>query len=102
MKQRSGRVDDYEVDRYLVWARNYGEIESYERVAGKGRKWLIRLPAVAPVTASGMEPGWSERSIVPQEFVLTSREALAFGFGLAVAGARSETRAETARREWDW
>lgn len=96
------RVSDEEVERYLIWGRNYGEIESFKRVADKGRKWLIVLPPGTTATASGMRPGFIEGSIVPDQFVLTSREALSFGFGLAVAGARPETRDVVANREWGW
>jgi hypothetical protein len=39
--------------------------------------------------------------VVPREFVLTAREALAFGYGVAVGG-RAERRADFARREWQW
>lgn len=96
------RVDEDEVQRFLTWARNYHEIVSFEKVAQRGRKWLIALPPRAPITASGMVPGWSESSVVPDEVVLTSREALAFGYGLAIAGARPETRDSFAAREWGW
>lgn len=97
------RVTDEHVRGFLVWARNYGEIESYERVANSGRKWRITLPAIA--TASGAESdsitNYGQGRIVPASFVLTSREAVAFGYGLAVAGAR-EPRADFAAREWGW
>lgn len=99
------RVSDYEVERWLVWARNYGEIEQFKKVKGSARKWLVTLPdppGVRPITASGMEPGMIERCIVPEEFVLTSREAIAFGYGCAIAGARPETRPALAAREWNW
>jgi hypothetical protein len=87
-----------------VWARNYGEIVNWEKVASSGRKWRITLPAIA--TASGAVSdsitNWGEARIVPASFVLTNREALAFGYGLAVAGGRPTTRAEFAAREWGW
>jgi hypothetical protein len=96
------RVTDDLVHGYLVWGRNYGEIESFSRVADRGRKWLVKLPAGATVTPSNMEPGFLEQRLVPDELMFTSREALAFGMGLAVAGARRETRTELANREWTW
>jgi hypothetical protein len=96
------RVTDDMVTGFLVWARNYGEIESYRQVADSGRKWRIRLPmGEPPVTASGRH-AWTEDRIVPTEFVLTSREALAFGYGVALAGGRTELRADFAKREWGW
>lgn len=95
------RVTDEMVKRYLIWARNYGEIQSFSIAADSGRKWLIKLPEGATVTASGMEPGWIERSIVPDELMFTSREALAFGMGLALAGSRSEPRL-AAQEKWGW
>lgn len=96
------RVSEDEVRHFLIWGRNYGEIESYRSVATRGRRWAVSLPAGRIVTASGMEPGWTERSLVPVEFVLTGREALAFGYGLAAAGSRDEPRASFAKREWGW
>jgi hypothetical protein len=95
------RVTDDMVKRYLVWARNYGEIESFSIAARSGRKWLIRIPEGMPVTASGMAPGFLERAIVPSEFMLTSREALAFGMGLALAGSQPEPRS-VAQEIWGW
>jgi hypothetical protein len=71
-------------------------------VVGSGRKWVIRMPDGQTITASGQEPGIIERSIVPDEMVFTSREALAFGMGLAVAGARPMARSSFANREWGW
>lgn len=96
------RVTDYEIERWLTWGRNYGEIASFRRVAARGRKWAITLPEGSTITASGAEPGFLERSIVPDEFVLTSREALAFGMGLAVAGDRPFPREAVARTQWGW
>lgn len=98
------RVNDYNVERFLAWGRNYGEIESYEKIAASGRKWLVRLPAGRTFTVDGGEVTWltGPAGIVPDELVLTSREALAFGYGLAVAGGSAKTRREFAVREWDW
>jgi hypothetical protein len=90
------------VGDWLVWGRNYGEIASYKRVTDAGRKWLVAIPEGVTITASGMEPGMIERRIVPDELVLTSREALAFGMGLAVAGSRPDSRRVVAEREWGW
>lgn len=95
------RVTDEMVRSWLVWGRNYGEIVSFEIVSDRGRKWRITLPAVV-LTASGMQPGFIERDLVPTELMFTSREALAFGMGLAAAGARPETRHAKATRDWAW
>lgn len=96
------RVTDAMVEGFLLWARNYREIESFEKIEGGGRCWKITLRA--PVWAFGDEPmavlSQPER-MVPDEFVLTAREALAFGYGVAVGGA-SERRADFAAREWQW
>jgi hypothetical protein len=96
------RIKDTDVERFLIWGRNYGEIESFKKLDAVGRKWVIKLPPGRTFTASGMNPGMLERAIVPDEFVLTSREALTFGFGLAIAGGMSRTRDEHAKREWGW
>jgi hypothetical protein len=98
------RVSDELVRRFLTWARNYGEIESFEQVTQAGRKWLVRLPKGTTVTVDGSEVGWltGADGIVPDEMVLTSREALVFGYGLAIGGGRPETRRAIAAREWGW
>lgn len=97
------RVTDEMVRGFLIWGRNYGEIENFALIAQSGRKWRITLPAIA--TASGAPSddltNYSGSRIVPAEFVMTSREAFAFGYGLAVAGPR-EPRADFAAREWGW
>jgi hypothetical protein len=89
-------------ERWLIWARNYKEIESFKKVGPRGSKWLVKMPEGVTITASGMEPGFIERSLVPDEFVLTNREALVFGMGLAAGGSRPTTRDEFAAREWGW
>lgn len=95
----SARVSEDAVRSALTWARNYGEIESYSVVASSGRRWKIVL---APTPVSGATDGITLLSgVVPGEMVLTSREALAFAYGCAVAGAK-ERRAEFAAREWGW
>jgi hypothetical protein len=96
------RVTDDAVDHWLVWARNYGEIESYKKIAERGRKWLVKMPEGVTITASGMELGFLERNLVPDEIVLTNREALVFGMGLAAGGSRPTPRAEFAAKEWGW
>lgn len=101
------RVTPYLVEGFLVWGRNYEEIEGWRILTGpgteSGRKWLITLPGI--VTASGAPSddltNYGRGRVVPASFVLTSREALAFGYGLAAAGPH-EARAEFARREWGW
>lgn len=95
----SARVSEDAVRSALTWARNYGEIESYSVVAPSGRRWKVVL---APTPVSGATDGITLLSgVVPGEMVLTSREALAFAYGCAVAGAK-ERRAEFAAREWGW
>lgn len=98
----SARVSEDQVRHFLIWGRNYGELRSYRSLPVRGRRWMITLPGDRPITASGMDPGLIERNLVPVEFVLTSREALAFGYGLAIAGARDELRSAYAKREWGW
>lgn len=102
----SARVTDKMVLGFLVWARNYGEIESFEKLPVAGRCWKIVMPGVVRAHG-GSDPllGGSLRDdpmrTVPTEFVLTAREALVFGYGIAAGGAR-ERRAEFAAREWGW
>lgn len=100
----AARVKDSDVEHALAWARNYKEIESFELVRGQGpRKWVIKFPPGPEFTVSGMEAGFIERHVVPTELALTSREALAFCYGLCLRGSRhSESRAAFARREWKW
>lgn len=101
------RVTNDIVEGFLVWGRNYKEIEGWRILTGpgteRGRKWLIELPGI--VTASGAQSddltNYGKGRVVPASFVLTSREALAFGYGLAAAGPH-EARASFARREWGW
>lgn len=96
------RVSDDMVRGFLTWARNYGEISAFEKLEGGGRCWKIEL--TAPICAHGADTAGfmaSPQRTVPIEFVLTAREALAFGYGVAVGGA-SERRSEFAAREWGW
>lgn len=101
----AARVTDEMVRGFLVWARNYGEVESFEKVATRGRCWKIVLPGVrrahgksAPLL--GIMEDRPDR-LVPTEMVLTTREALVFGYGVAVGGA-AERRSDFAAREWGW
>lgn len=100
----SARVTDDMVRDFLIWAKNYGEIASYQKIADSGRKWKIVLPEV--VEASNFHNALSiinivtPERLVPVEIVLTSREALVFGYGLAVAGARG-SRAAFAKEHWN-
>lgn len=97
------RVSDDTVVSYLNWARNYGEIQSFSQIAKRGRKWLVIMPEGVTFTKDGGDVGvlTGQDGIVPDELVLTSREALVFGYGLAVAGARVPRRV-TAERRWGW
>jgi len=99
------RITDAMVRDFLVWARNYGEIEHFERLEGGGRCWKITLPGICRAHGGDGpllgEWGDEPHRVVPREFVLTSREAFAFGYGVAVGGA-AERRSEFAAREWKW
>lgn len=97
------RVTDDTVRSFLVWARNYGEITSFEKLPGGGRCWKITLPAgLGAHGADGPLLGMRDpEREVPTEFVFTAREALAFGYGVAVGGA-AERRADVAARRWGW
>jgi hypothetical protein len=94
------------VEGFLLWARNYREIERFEKLEGGGRCWKITLPDICRAHGGDgpLLPSFGEDDpvrIVPREFVLTQREALAFGYGVAVGG-RAERRSEFAEREWKW
>lgn len=94
------RVTDELVRKWLVWAYNYEEIESYEAIrVGRRRMWKIRIRE--GIRKNAMEPLFRPRwdDIVPSEIVLTTGEALAFAMGCAVGGTSKD------RREWtpeDW
>lgn len=94
------RVSEDDILRALMWARNYGEIESFKVLPTPGRRYLIKLPA-DDITVEGGDPRLLS-NLVPGELALTGREALAFAFGCAAAGARQETRRSFAAREWGW
>lgn len=89
------RVTDEMVREYLVWARNYEDIAYFERIPGGGRCWRIVLVEREEI-GSHPDPAFprTPEQVVPTEMVLTGREALAFGYGLAVAGVARD------RREW--
>lgn len=96
------RVSDDDVRHWLTWARNYEEIESFANVAERGRKWKITLaePATADGAPLGGFMGHRPETVVPEEVVLTSREALAFCMGCAAARrVESFTRKH---EEWGW
>lgn len=99
------RVTDDDVLRWLAWARNYGEIESFRRVAKRGRKWLILMPLDEHRTRDGDHlrgglMGHREEDVVPREMVLTSREALVFAYGCA-AGGWMRSRLDWTQEDWD-
>jgi hypothetical protein len=95
------RATDEMVRSALTWARSYEEIGSFGLIAPAGRKWRVGL-ASSVVVGSGLWPGPDRpQDMVPDELVLTNREALAFAYGCAVAGAR-HGRAEFAREKWGW
>lgn len=93
------RVTDEMVRSALAWARNYEEISEFELVAKAGRKWRVKL-ARPILVGSGFIVG-RPQDAVPPELVFTSREALAFAYGCAVAGHR-HGRAEYAKERWGW
>lgn len=94
----SGRVRDDTIRSFLTWARNYEEIAWFERVDDVGpRCWRIVLMPGEPIFShpNPIWPGLAEQDeIVPAEMMLTAREALVFGYGLAVGGMSKD------RREW--
>lgn len=99
------RVTDDMVQSFLTWGRNYGEIESFAKIdPGRGRCWKIVLPEDRWAHGIQRTPSiltLDSTRAVPTEIVLTAREALVFGYGLAVGGA-AERREDFAAREWQW
>ena len=94
------RVTDDMVQSWLTWARNFGEIEHFERVADKGAKWLVVLPSGIKKTRYDISSSFLDRdSYVPTELVLSSREALIFALGCATGGAKE--RARWTQADWD-
>lgn len=93
------RVTDEMVDDFLAWARNFEEIISYRKITKSGRKWLIKIrPGV--FAASHMTLFLRPDNVVPEELVLTSREALVFGYGIAVAG-ECRSRHDWTQEDWE-
>lgn len=109
----SNRVTDSMVEHWLIWARNFGEIIGWNNGKGElwsapvkgSRRWRVRL--TPGVTADG-QPfrakeglfdilGHTPEDAVPNELMLTSREALVFGMGCAAGRA-----AALAGPENDW
>jgi hypothetical protein len=100
------KVSDADVRRALTWARNYGEIESFEAIRPDGRKWVVRTNVQTTVNgdvrATPPRHTTLDHHVVPSELVFTSREAIAFAYGLSIAGAYHGGRQAHARREWGW
>lgn len=97
------RVNEDDLRHWLAWARNFEEIVEYASVAPRGRRWRIRVrPGVTsdgrPLTSGLM--GHRPETVVPEEFVLTSREAMAFAFGCAVGGSSRE-RSSWTQEDWE-
>lgn len=95
----SSRATDGMIQGFLLWAVNYEEIISFTKIAPyKGRCWKIVVPE--GIYANAMNLSWRfPEQYVPSEMILTAREALAFGYGLAIAGSSRD------RRDWtqaDW
>jgi hypothetical protein len=93
----SARITHTQVDHWLAWARNYGEIIDFQKIANKGRMWMIevepgiRTTAMDSPTGRGVGGlidfgGIDPATVVPEVMVLTTREAFMFGMGCAVAG----------------
>lgn len=89
------RVDDEVIREFLTWARTYEDIAYWEHLPGGGRCWRIVLVEREEI-GSHPDPAFPRlpEQVVPTEMVLTAREALVFGYGLAVAGVSRD------RREW--
>lgn len=99
----SGRVIEETLRHWFAWARNYEEIEEFKSVAPRGRRWRVRVrPGITadghPLTTGLM--GHRAETVVPEEFVLTSREAMAFAYGCAVGGA-ARARSEWTQEDWE-
>lgn len=94
------RATDEMARSALTWARNYEEIESFEMIASAGRKWRVRLRG-AVLVGSGLWLTGRPQEAVPDELILTNREALAFAYGCAVGGS-AHGRAEFAHERWGW
>lgn len=94
------RVTDEMVRGVLTWARNYGEIEAFEAVAPRGRRWKVTLPAALTIGAGASLGLRRSQDVVPSVLVFTSREAVAFGYGCAAGGVHD--RAAFARERWGW
>lgn len=101
------RVTDDQVQHMLAWARNYGDVTEYKRVAKSGAKWLIKLAlrGVSCENSGVINAEWIEKAdlgdlmlgprkqdIVPQEMVLTNREVMLLCYGLAAGGERTFPR----------
>jgi hypothetical protein len=101
------------VEHWLLWARHFGEIIGWDNGKGElwstpvkgSRRWRVRL--TPGVTADG-QPfraqegfldilGHKPEDVVPNELMLTSREALVFGMGCAVGRASARLDPEN-----DW
>lgn len=102
------RITHEMITGFLVWARNYEEIISWEDLGSKAgsKRWKIVVQPGITATGDDIEDdpffsilGPNIDRIVPHELVLTSREALVFGYGLAVAGL-CRSRKEWTHEEW--
>jgi len=95
------RVTDNLVRTWLGWARNFDEIESWKKIAPRGKKWFIKVPLGIRRGRQDvpLSPWFDRDGVVPAELVLTSREALLFALGCAVGGARE--RATWTQEDWE-
>jgi hypothetical protein len=89
------RVTDEMVEKWLVWARNFGEVVAYRVGSGQARRFRVRLPAGITRDGAPCRPrqgmldilGHETGDVVPTELMLTAREALVFAYGCAAGRA---------------
>lgn len=101
------RVTDEQVIHTLTWARNYSDVEAWEKIdkpkGTRGARWLVTLTRQA--TTSGMGGGGllgpRALDVVPLKLALTNREVLLLCYGLAVGGERPAPR-KAQRKAWGW
>jgi len=100
---RAPRVTDEQAIHALTWARNFGDVASWERLSRRGAKWLVRLAfdgeismdlhgRVADLRAFNVILGPREIDVVPHELALSNRDVLLFCYALAVGGWRRRPR----------
>jgi hypothetical protein len=108
----SSRVTDEQVRHALTWARNYGDVLGWKRIATRGPKWLVKLAQqgvtiehsgrIDAASLREMSPFLTPRAldVVPSELALTNREVLLLLYGIAAGAERPVPRADY-RAAWD-